>query len=36
MPTYVALIYGEDADWSDDAHRDQTAEYMEFGEAAEK
>ena len=36
MPTYVALIYGEDADWTDDAHRDQTAEYMAFGEAAAK
>jgi hypothetical protein len=34
MPTYVALIYGEDADWSDDAHSDETAEYMAFGEAA--
>ena len=31
MPTYVALIYGEDADWMDEAHRDQTAEYGEFG-----
>jgi hypothetical protein len=36
MPTYVALIYGEDADWTDEAHRDQMAEYGEFGEAAAK
>ena len=36
MPTYVALIYGEDADWMDEAHRDQMAEYGAFGEAAEK
>ena len=36
MPTYVALIYGEDADWMDVAHRDQMAEYGEFGQAAEK
>ena len=36
MPTYVALIYGEDADWMDEAHRDQMAEYGEFGQAAEK
>ena len=36
MPTYVALIYGEDADWMDESHRDEMAEYMAFGEAAEK
>ena len=36
MPTYIALIYGEDADWMDEAHRDQMAEYGEFGQAAEK
>jgi hypothetical protein len=36
MPTFVALIYGEDADWSDAAHADQTAEYMQFGQDAEK
>jgi hypothetical protein len=36
MPTYVALIYGEDADWLDEAHRDETAEYAAFGEAAAK
>ena len=34
MPQYVALIYGEDADWSDPVHADQSAEYMAFGEAA--
>ena len=34
MPQYVALIYGEDADWSDAVHADQTDEYMAFGEAA--
>jgi hypothetical protein len=36
MPTYVALIYGEDADWSDPKYADQLADYMAFGEAAEK
>jgi hypothetical protein len=36
MPTYVALIYGEDADWSDADHADQTADYMQFGQDAEK
>jgi hypothetical protein len=36
MPTYVALIYGEDADWMDGAHQDQMAEYVAFGEAAAK
>jgi hypothetical protein len=36
MPTYVALIYGEDADWMDEAHHDQMGEYFAFGEAAEK
>ncbi len=34
MPMYAALIYGEDADWSDEAHRDETAAYGAFGEAA--
>ena len=34
MPTYAALIYGEDADWSSPAYADQTAEYAAFGEAA--
>jgi hypothetical protein len=34
MPTYVALIYGEDADWTDGDHAEETAEYMAFGEAA--
>jgi hypothetical protein len=36
MPTYVALIYGEDADWLDEAHRDESAEYAAFGQAAAK
>jgi hypothetical protein len=36
MPTYVALIYGEDADWNDAAHADQMGEYMQFGQDAEK
>jgi hypothetical protein len=36
MPTYVALIYGEDADWMDEDHRDQMAEYAVFGQEAEK
>jgi hypothetical protein len=34
MTTYAALIYGEDADWSDAEHADQTAEYATFGETA--
>ncbi len=34
MPTYVALIYGEDADWSDEANAEQMAEYATFGEDA--
>ena len=34
MPQYVALIYGEDADWSDPVHADQSSEYMAFGQAA--
>ncbi len=34
MPQYVALIYGEDADWSDPAYVDQIAEYRVFGEDA--
>jgi hypothetical protein len=36
MPTYVALIYGADADFTDADHADETAEYMAFGQAAEK
>jgi hypothetical protein len=36
MPTYIALIYGEDVDWSDEQYRDVSAEYTAFGEAAEK
>jgi hypothetical protein len=34
MPQYVALIYGEDADWSDTDHAEQGPEYAAFGEAA--
>lgn len=34
MPTYVALIYGEDADWTDEDYREMGAEYGAFGEAA--
>lgn len=34
MPQYVALIYGEDADWSSPVYADQNAEYAEFGQAA--
>ena len=34
MPTYVALIYGEDADWSDDAHATRPPSTWRFGEAA--
>ncbi len=34
MPTYVALIYGQDGEWTDEAYRDMTAEYMAFGESA--
>lgn len=34
MPQYVALIYGEDADWSDPVHAATMGEYVAFGEAA--
>lgn len=34
MPTYAALIYTQDADWTDPAHADEMAEYSAFGEAA--
>jgi hypothetical protein len=36
MPLYAALIYGEDADWLDDDHREQTMQYKTFGEEAAK
>src|SRR5690606_14196529 len=36
MPLYVALIYGEDADWLDEEHLEQTLEYREFGAEAAK
>jgi hypothetical protein len=35
MPTYIALIYGDDADFAK-SDPDVTADYMAFGEAAEK
>ena len=34
MTTYAALIYSEDADWSDPQHAETSKEYSEFGEAA--
>jgi hypothetical protein len=34
MPTYAALIYGEDADWSAADYAEQTAEYAAFGAEA--
>jgi len=34
MPIYAALIYGEDADWADEAHAGQMGEYMAFGDVA--
>jgi hypothetical protein len=34
MPTYAALIYGEDADWSAPEYAEQTAEYAAFGAEA--
>ena len=36
MPTYIALIYGEDVDWSDPQFGDVSKDYAEFGEAAAK
>jgi hypothetical protein len=36
MPTYAALIYGEDADWSDGSYAEMTKEYTAFGEAAQR
>ncbi len=34
MPTYAALIYTADVDWSAPEHADTMAEYGEFGQAA--
>jgi hypothetical protein len=34
MPTYAALTYTEDVDWSDPKQAKEMAEYTEFGEAA--
>ena len=31
MPTYAAIIYTKDVDWTDPAHADEMAEYGEFG-----
>lgn len=35
MPTYAALIYAADVDWSAPEQSDEMAEYGEFGRAAE-
>ena len=34
MPTYAAIIYNADVDWTLPEHGDVTKEYMAFGEAA--
>ncbi|MDQ0378814.1 YciI family protein [Amycolatopsis thermophila] len=34
MPTYAALLYTEDVDWSQPEHAETTKQYMEFGQAA--
>ena len=34
MPTYVALIYTADVDWSDPKYSEMSKDYNEFGEAA--
>jgi hypothetical protein len=34
MPQYAALLYTEDADWTQPEHAEMSKEYMEFGEAA--
>ncbi len=34
MPQYAALIYSRDVDWSLPEYGKETAEYMEFGDAA--
>ena len=35
MPTYAALIYSQDLDWSAPEQADTSKEYMRFGEEAE-
>jgi len=35
MPTYLALIYSRDVDWTLPEHAETTREYNEFGAAAE-
>lgn len=34
MPTYAALIYSSDLDWTAPEHGDIMADYQEFGQAA--
>jgi hypothetical protein len=34
MPTYIALTYTADVDWTDPQHADEMKEYSEFGRAA--
>jgi len=34
MPKYVALLYTEDADWTQPQYADVMKDYVEFGEAA--
>ncbi|MEV1144688.1 YciI family protein [Micromonospora sp. NPDC049799] len=35
MPTYIALTYTADVDWTNPEHADEMAEYREFGQAAQ-
>ena len=34
MPTYVALLYTQDVDWTEPQYSQETSDYAEFGEAA--
>jgi hypothetical protein len=34
MPTYVALTYTPDIDWSEPGHAEEMKDYQEFGQAA--
>jgi hypothetical protein len=34
MPTYIALTYTPDVDWTQPEHADELTEYVAFGEAA--
>jgi hypothetical protein len=34
MPTYIALTYTPDVDWTRPEHADEMAEYVAFGQAA--